>query len=481
MGARTPVSARASLAASSSASGSGPSCASGAAAASERAGSTQPKRRASTKRSSSPPASAQRHVRVRRARARRRLDVQPPGHAQVHDDAGVRRRVPVDLDEQVLAHPAHAGDDMPDRQRAQTAQVDGAAEVQRLAAPPHRLDATPFQQRAQPAHDGLDLGQLGHRSPGNYLASRWSASASASRAKSATDSCSARCVPAMPLAASAAPATASPNAAPSARRNIFRRVANACLTTSSNNADVAHGRQRRGPRQQAEHRRRHGGRGMERPRAHVEQHPRLGVLRDRDGQPPVGPAPGRRHQPLRHLALDHHHRARDVAARARLDQRQDQRARDLVGQVADHDHRPPRRAPRRRVVERQRVGVHAPRRAPRPASSAASTRCMSGSRSTARTRRGGGDAPASAAVSVPSPAPISTTTSSAPAAAAATMRASTLRSWRKFCPHDFFAARPWRASTRRGSSTRSPFASRRSQSGRPGSTVRSSPARTPRW
>ena len=77
---------------------------------------------------------------------------------------------------------------------------------------------------------------------------------------------------------------------------------------------------------------------------------------------------------------------------------------------------------------------------------------MSGSRSTATMRRGGGDAPASAAVSVPSPAPSSTTTSSAPAPAAATMRASTLRSWRKFCPHDFFAAMPWRASTRRGSS-----------------------------
>ena len=40
----------------------------------------------------------------------------------------------------------------------------------------------------------------------------------------------------MPLAASAAPATASPNAEPSARRSIFRRVANACLTTSSNSA-----------------------------------------------------------------------------------------------------------------------------------------------------------------------------------------------------------------------------------------------------
>ena len=123
---------------------------------------------------------------------------------------------------------------------------------------------------------------------------------------------------------------------------------------------------------------------MKRSGAHVEQDARLGVLRDRDGQPAVGAAAGRRDDPLGHLALHHHDRARDAAARARVDERQHQRARDLVRQVADDDDRPAGGAARRGVVERERIGARRPRRARRRASSAASTRCMSGSRSTAR-------------------------------------------------------------------------------------------------
>ena len=65
------------------------------------------------------------------------------------------------------------------------------------------------------------------------------------------------------------------------------------------------------------------------------------------------------------------------------------------------------------------------------------------------------------------------------AATAATMRASTVRSWRKFCPHDFFAARPWRASTRRGSS-RSLSVSRRLERQARDRPRDRGPARTPR-
>ena len=125
----------------------------------------------------------------------------------------------------------------------------------------------------------------------------------------------------MPLAARAAVETSSPNPA-SARRNIFRRVANACLTTSSKSAAHAHRCERRGPRHQAQHRRGHRRRGMKRAWLHVEQGARLRVLRHRDRQTTVDAAPGRRGDPLGHLALDHHHRPRHGAGAAGVEQRQ---------------------------------------------------------------------------------------------------------------------------------------------------------------
>ncbi len=58
--------------------------------------------------------------------------------------------------------------------------------------------------------------------------------ASAKRANSATDSSSARRVPSIPAWASARPAASAPANGSSARRSIFRRAANACLTTWAN-------------------------------------------------------------------------------------------------------------------------------------------------------------------------------------------------------------------------------------------------------
>ena len=219
--------------------------------------------------------------------------------------------VGVDVDQDVLAAPAHAGDARARRDRAQAAQVDRArgAAPGRSTRPPR---SPPAHQRLEPAHDRLDFGQLRHRAPPRPSAPA-SAKASASRAKSATDSSSARWVPAMPLAASAA------------RRDLFAEAGaerppqhlaprrERLLDHLLEQRRIAHRRQRRGPGHEAHHRRGHRRRGMKRARPHVEQDARLGVLRDRHREPAVDAAAGRRDDPLGQLALDHHHRARDGA------------------------------------------------------------------------------------------------------------------------------------------------------------------------
>ena len=139
----------------------------------------------------------------------------------------------------------HAGDGAPDGDGPQPSHIHFAPEVQPFTAPPDRLDPPPPYQRCQPADDRFHFGQLRHRRSA-WASTPASAKASASRAKSATKSSSARLVPAIPLAASAAAAISSPKPSPSARRNIFRRVANACLTTSSKSARVTDGRERPG-------------------------------------------------------------------------------------------------------------------------------------------------------------------------------------------------------------------------------------------
>ena len=189
------------------------------------------------KRSSSPPASPNATwvwgARAAPAGSTRSRPVMP----RWISDAGIGRGV--DGDEDELADPADAGDRAPDRDRAQAAHVDLAAQVQRLAAPPDRLDAPAAQARRQPAHDRLDLGQLRHASspsPTAY-AGRRRRQARSRGARSPRPTAARRVrVPAMPLAAKAAATASSPNCPDSAPRSILRRVANACLTTASNSA-----------------------------------------------------------------------------------------------------------------------------------------------------------------------------------------------------------------------------------------------------
>ena len=76
-----------------------------------------------------------------------------------------RRSTVVDVDQDVLAAPAHAGDGAPDRDGPQSSQIDLAPEVQPLTAPPDRLDPPPPHQRCESADDRFDFGQLRHLVP----------------------------------------------------------------------------------------------------------------------------------------------------------------------------------------------------------------------------------------------------------------------------------------------------------------------------
>ena len=110
----------------------------------------------------------QHDVRVRRARRPLRLDAQPPRHPEVNDDprAGVPSlSIGVDVDQDVLAAPAHAGNRAPDRDGAEAAQIDLTPEVKPLAAPPDRLDPPSTHERIESADDRFDFGQLRHRAP----------------------------------------------------------------------------------------------------------------------------------------------------------------------------------------------------------------------------------------------------------------------------------------------------------------------------
>jgi hypothetical protein len=93
---------------------------------------------------------------VLRARIVLRVDPQPAGHAEVHE----QRARPVGIDEQVLPDPAHAGDPRAD-QLPQRRARRLALHVETFAAVPHCLDAAADRGR-QRATNGLDLGQLGH-------------------------------------------------------------------------------------------------------------------------------------------------------------------------------------------------------------------------------------------------------------------------------------------------------------------------------
>ena len=167
--------------------------------------------------------------------------------------------------------------------------------------------------------------------------------------------------------------------------------------------------------------------------------------------------------------------ARATAPPAGVDHRQHQRAGDLVGQVADDDQRPPGAACGRDKIESRRV------RGPRTtrgssANSAAEDPQHVGIALERDDPAGGGSTAASAAVSAPSPAPISTTTSSAPARPPRRCAQAPCDRRRKFWPQDFFAASPCRAST--AADRRRPRQD--GESGSPGSTARSRPARVPR-
>ena len=250
--------------------------------------------------------------------------------------------------------------------RAQAAQVDLAradAAAGRSTRPIR--SRRPRRRGASPRTIVSTSGSSGIASP-SPTARRASASASASRAKSATDSSSARCVPRCRCARqrrgdrrlAERRRQRPPQHLPPGRERL--------LDHRLEQRRVAHRRQRRGAATRRITDEVTAGARMERARAGrgtgcaprraattatVAGH-RCGcpAARRSAGPSRAGPSPPR---------------ARRAPARARVDEREHQRAGDLVGQVADDDQRAAGRARRGGEVEGQRVGGHAARRARR--------------------------------------------------------------------------------------------------------------------
>ena len=244
----------------------GPTRASAGDAASGRPASTQPKRRASTKRSSSPPASRSATC-VCGARARAgRLDAQPPGHAEV-DRArrrlGRRRRRPTRMYLPIRRTPAIA-------RPTATARRPRRSTLRRRCSglPLHQTDSMRRPRSARRA--GRARSSRPRAAPASVAVAYRAGRRVGKRVREPREVRDRQLLGALACPRCRSPraprsTASSPNAAASARRSILRRVANACLTTASNSAGVAHGRQRRRARDQAHHRRRHGGRRVKRP------------------------------------------------------------------------------------------------------------------------------------------------------------------------------------------------------------------------
>ena len=167
----------------------------------------------------------------------------------------------------------------------------------------------------------------------------------------------------------------------------------------------------------------------------------------------------------RHLALKHQHGA-VVPRRPRLDgePRDQKRGGDVVRQIGDDAHRRALEA-RARIEGRARP----PRRCRGGRDNARRSPGAPRSRDRRARPRSTRAAPSanSARVRPPGPGPTSYTVASASGSAARAMRSVRLRSNRKFCPSDFFAARPWRRMTSRsgGRPSLAPVTTRRAKRG----------------
>ena len=194
-------------------------------------------------------------------------------------------------------------------------------------------------------------------------------------------------------------------------------------------------------------------------------------------QPAVGRAARRRDEPLGDLALEHQGQAFVLADP--VEPAQQQRGRDVVGQVGDD---------LARRLATARPG-RAPARRPRPAragrdSAPPARRARRDSADRARSRRPAGAPSASSArVSPPGPGPISITVAWSSRPAARAMRRVRFRSRMKFWPRLLRAAMPCRAMTSRsgGNPLGSAIATRRRRSARRRAAPPSRrPASTPR-
>ena len=140
----------------------------------------------------------------------------------------------------------------------------------------------------------------------------------------------------------------------SALRSVLRRMVKARPTIAAKRAGSVERERRRGPGHHAHHRGVHLRRRLERARPDLEQLLDPGVGREHHREPAVGVAVGRRGHPVDDLLLQHErHVADGVAA---LEQMEQQRGRDVVGQVADEPQRAAVRG-ERGEIELERVAL----------------------------------------------------------------------------------------------------------------------------